>query len=45
VLGNSLLFLSNVIVDIHHRRLWSVPSDTTPIGLMYASLMHTLSAG
>jgi hypothetical protein len=38
-------FSSDVIVDIHHRRLWSVPSDIAPIGLMCASLMHRLSAG
>jgi hypothetical protein len=45
VLGNSLLFPSDVIVDIYHRRLWSIQSDIAPIGLMCASLMHTLSAG
>jgi hypothetical protein len=38
-------FSSDVIVDIHHRRLWSNQSDIAPIGLMCASLMHTLSAG
>jgi hypothetical protein len=25
--------------------LWSIQSDIAPIGLMCASLMHTLSAG
>jgi hypothetical protein len=44
VLENSLLFLSDVIVDIHHRRLWRDISDIAPIGLICASLMHTLSA-
>jgi hypothetical protein len=45
VLGNSLLFPSDMIVDIHHRRLCSGLLDMHPIGLVCASLMHTLSAG